>query len=56
VEVSAIAFSCFLPYAHQLLSYLSWPVFGDLRFGQIPSHSVKTLHKTVYETVEQLWR
>jgi hypothetical protein len=40
VEVSAIAFSCFLPYAHQLLSNLSWPVLGDLEFVRIPSHSV----------------
>jgi hypothetical protein len=32
------------------------PVLGDLGLVQIPSHSVKTLPKTVYEMVELLWR
>jgi hypothetical protein len=56
VEVSAILFSCFLPCAHQLLSHLIWSIVRDLGLVRIPSHSVKTLHKTVYETVDPLWR
>ena len=48
--------SCFLPYTHHPLSHSLWSVSHDLRLVWIPSHSVKMLHKTVYETVEPLWR
>ena len=48
--------SCFLLYAHHLLSHLIWCVLHDLRVVWMPSHSVKTLHKTVYETAKPLWR
>ena len=44
--------SCFLPYAHHLLSHLIWSVLHDLGLIWIPSHSMKTLHKTV----KLLWR
>ena len=48
--------SCFLLYAHHLLSHLIRSVLHDLRLVRIPSHSVKTIHKTVYETAKSLWR
>ena len=51
-----ICISCFLPYTHHLLSHSLWSVFHDLRLVRIASHSVKMLHKTVYETVKRLWR
>ena len=47
---------CFLPYAHYLLSHLLLSIFHDLGLVWIRSHSVKILHKTVYKTVEPLWR
>ena len=54
VKVSPLVFRVFLPYAHHLLSHLIWAVFHDLGLVMIPSHSMKTLHKTVYETVVPL--
>ena len=51
-----ICISCFLPYAHHLLSHLLWSILHDVGLVLIPSHSMKTLHKTVYKTVELLWR
>ena len=51
-----LCISCFLPHTHHLLSRSLWSVFHDLRPVRIASHSVKMLHKTVYETVEPLWR
>ena len=48
--ISELVFSCFLPYAHQLLSHLIWLLWHDLGLYQIPSHSMKTLHKTIYES------
>ena len=56
VEVSVLLFSYFLPYAHHLLSHLIGSVLHDLGPVRIPSHPVKTLHKTVYETVKPLGR
>ena len=44
----------FLPYTHQLLSHLPWSILRDLGLVRILSYSVKTLHKTVYKTVEPL--
>ena len=44
----------FLPYTHQLLSHLPWSVLCDLGLVQLPSYSVKTLHKTIYKMVELL--
>ena len=54
MEVSELVFSCFLPYAHQLLSHLIWSLLHDLGLYQIPSHSMKMLHKTIYEVAEPL--
>ena len=51
-----ICISCFLPYTHHLPSHSVWSVFYDLRLVRIPSHSIKMLHRTIYETVEPLWR
>ena len=51
-----LCISCFLPYTHHPLSHSLWSVSHNLRLVWIPSHSVKMLHKTVYETVEPLWR
>ena len=51
-----ICISCILPYTHHLLSHSPWSVFHDLRPDRIAPRSVKMLHKTVYETVEPLWR
>ena len=48
--------SCFLPYAHHVLCHLLCSVWRDLRLVRIPPNSVKTLHKTVYEMAEPLWR
>ena len=56
VKVSPLVFCVFLPYAHHLLSHLLLPILPDVGLGWIPSHSVKTLHNTVYKTVELLWR
>ena len=56
VEVSEHLFSYLLPYAHHLLSHLIWSVLHDLGPVRIPSHPVKMLHKTVYETVKPLRR
>ena len=56
MEVSKVVFRVFLPYAHHLLSHLPWSVLHDPGLVRIPPHSVKMLHKTVYETVELLWR
>ena len=55
-EGKSTCISFFLPYAHHLLSHLIWAVFHDLGLVLIPPRSVKTLHKTVYETVKLLWR
>ena len=54
VKVSPLVFHVFLPDAHHLLSHLIWSVFYDLGLVWIPSHSMKTLHKTVYETFKPL--
>ena len=51
-----LCISCFLPYTHHPLSHSLWSVSHVLRLVWIPSHSVKMLHKTVYETAEPLWR
>ena len=51
VKVSPLVF---LPDAHHLLSHLIQSVFHDLGLVWIPSRSVKTLRKTVYETVKLL--
>ena len=51
-----LCISCFLPCTHHLPSHSLWSVFHDLRLLRIASHSMKMLHKTVYETVESLWR
>ena len=54
VELSEPVFSHFLPYTHPLLSHFLWSILRVLRLDRIHLHSVKTLHKTVYETVEPL--
>ena len=54
VKVSPHVFHVFLPDAHHRLSHLIWSVFHDLGLVWIPSRSVKTLHKTVHETVKPL--
>ena len=51
-----ICISCFLPYTHHLPSHSVSSIFHDLRLVRIPSHYVKTLHKTVYEMAKPLWR
>ena len=56
VKVSPLVFHVFLFDAYHLLSHLIWSVFYDLGLVWIPSRSVKTLHKTVHETVKLLWR
>ena len=48
--------SCFLAYADHQLSHLLWSVLHDLGPVRIPSHSMKTLHKTFYKMVKLLWR
>ena len=54
VEASELLCSCFLAYAHQLLSHLPRSILRNFRLIRIPPHSLKMLHKTVYETVERL--
>ena len=56
VEVCQVQFSTLCPYAHQLLSTLLWTVSRGRGLVRIPPHSLNTLHKTVYETTEFLWR
>ena len=56
VKVSPLVFHVFLPDAHHLLSHLIWSVFHDLGLVLIPLRSMKTLHKTVHETVTPLGR
>ena len=51
VELSGLVSPHFLPYAHQLLSHLPWSILHDPGLDQILSHSVKTLHKTIYGMV-----
>ena len=50
-ELSELVFSCFLPYAHQLLSHGLWTVLYNFGLVWIPPHSVKMLHKTAYGMV-----
>ena len=50
-ELSELVFSCFLPYAHQLLSHVLWTILCNLGLVWILPHSVKMFHKTVYEMV-----
>ena len=50
-ELSELVFSCFLPYAHQLLTHILWTVLCNLGLVWIPPHSVKILHKTFYGMV-----
>jgi hypothetical protein len=51
VEVSRLVFSCFLPYAHQLLSHLLWSVLRDLGLDQILSHSMKRDNDEVQQKI-----
>ena len=53
MPISIFIICCF---SHQLLRTLPWLVFHDLRFVWILIFYPKTLHKTVYETINSFQR